>query len=94
MPYMIAGGVGELSSLPLRFPPETSFDRVRSSPVWWLGIVGGYYVFNPSFQELSGKGPAPGPIKDGRSQSVQEDRHDDGYVGSSSFGRNGYEELI
>ena len=90
VPWIIAGGVGEYALGPIlhlsTFVPRIIHrDRVDADYVILpTGIAGGLYIFRPSMQELSGTSPAPEPIKEGRSQSVKEDRHNDGYVIPSS----------
>ena len=87
VPWIIAGGVGESPVSPITPPSSLVLcvrirDRVNAKYVIssLVGIAGGVYIFRPSFQELSGTSPAPETIKDGRSQSVKEDRHNDGYI--------------
>ncbi|EIW68005.1 hypothetical protein TREMEDRAFT_63889 [Tremella mesenterica DSM 1558] len=47
------------------------------------GVVSGVYIWNAPLRELSGKTPAPGPVEDGRSQSVKDGKDTDGSPSSN-----------
>lgn len=42
------------------------------------GVIGGIYIWNQPMQELSGKGPAPAAVTEGRSQNMKDGQHESG----------------
>ena len=79
IPFMIAGGVGECTSLTrvtLQEIATVLSARTTQRRELIQGVAGGLYIWQQPMQELSGKTPSSGEVKDGRSQSIKDGNGD------------------